>query len=159
MRKLLIAASALAIAAPAAAQHRVAPADEEIVHHLPHPGEIEAVGETLGRATDALMDVNIGPVVDAIDPGRRFGRHRDETLGDIASRDDPYVRERIRDSIAATSAGIGVMIDQLAVLAPALRRSIEDSRRRMEDAIRDRRHPTRDYDDGAYPDWDEDYDR
>jgi hypothetical protein len=162
MRKLLIFTSVLAIAAPAAAQHRYEPADDEIVRSLPHPGEIHAMGETLSRVTDALMDVEVGPVVDAVDPARRLHRrHHDETLGDIASRDDPYARERMHDSIAAATIGIGAMVDQLAVMTPVLRRSIEDSRRRVEDAIRDGRERRYDryHDREEYYDRDPDYDR
>jgi hypothetical protein len=154
LRKLIVAVSALALTAPAAAYPRDSgPADEgivvdEAVRNLPPPGEIEAVGDTLGRVADAVMDIDIGPVADAIDPYRR---HREETLGDIASRDDPYARERIHDSIGAATVGISAAMEQLAVLTPVLRRSIEDATRRIDEAMRgrdyrrDRRHdPERD---------------
>ena len=149
MRKLIVAVSALALAVPAAAQPRHRSSDEDVTRNLPPPGEIEAIGETLGRVADAVMDVDVGPVADAVDPGRR--PHR-ETVGDIASRDDPYARERIRDSIAASTIGLRVALDQIAILTPAIRRSIEDAERRIDDAMRDR-----DYRRGR--DWDRDRDR
>ena len=136
MRKLLFAASALAFAAPAFAQG----SDGKIVRALPAPGEIEEVGDALGRVADAVMDVEIGPVVDAIDPRGRLGHGpRDRTIGDIASRDDPYARERIRDSIGAMSVGLGGMVEQLAVLTPVLRQTLEDAGRRISDAMQARR--------------------
>jgi hypothetical protein len=159
MRKLIIAASALApvllAAAPAAAQPYPDPRDEEIVRALPDPRQIEELGDTLGRVAEALMDVPIGPIADAIDPYRR-GRHRDETLGDVASRGDPYARERIRDQVGAASVGVGAAAEQLAVLTPVLRRSLDDATRRMEDAM-SRRGRGRDYDrDGDYErDWED----
>jgi len=154
MRKLLIAASVL-FAAPVAAQPRHPPADHDVARHLPPAGAVDALGERIARFTDALMDVRIGPVVEAIDPYRR---PHDETVGDLVSRDDPYARERMRDSIGDATAGIGVIVDELAVLAPALRRSIEDSRRRMENAILERRAARRDYDRDYRDDYDPDMD-
>ena len=142
MRKLIFAASLLAVAAPAAAQPYPDPRDDEIARDLPPPGEIEAMGDALGDVADAIMDVDIGPVVDAMDPYRRH-RHRERTLGDLASRDDPYARERIRDSIGAATFGLAATVEQLAILTPVLRRSLEDAARRMDDAMR--RHRDRDW--------------
>ena len=163
MRKLIIAASAAALAAvPAAAQPR--PEDEDVARRLPPPGEIAEIGEALGRVADVVMDVDIGPLADAIDPARarHRGPHR-ETLGDLASRDDPYARERIRDSIGAATVGLEVAMRQLAVLAPVLRRSIEDAERRVDDAMHRRprdydRDRDRDYDRDRDRDYDRDYD-
>ena len=154
MRKLIIATCAFAVAAPLAAQPYPDPREDEIRRALPHPGEVEAAADTVGRVADAIMDVDVAPVVDAIDPR---ARHRGErTLGDIASRDDPYARERVRDDIAAASVGLGAMVEELAVLTPVLARSLEDAARRMEDAIehsRARRHG-RDHDDRDHRDHD-----
>ena len=172
MRKHLLAFGLLALAATPAAAQYVHPADEEMLRSLPDQDEIDAMGDAIGGATDALMDVDVGPLVDAVDPGAyHYRRHRPETLGDLATRNDPYARERIRRDIAAATAGVGLMVDRLAVLAPALRQSIEDSRRRMQEALRDSRFqrryepdrydgyaPDRDWRDGGrpYSDWDED---
>ncbi len=144
MRKLIIAASALAFAAPAAAQSYPDPRDDEIARAIPHAGEIEAVGDTVGRVAEAIMDVPIGPIVDALDP---YGRHRGDrnrTLGDVASRDDPYARDRIRDEVGAATVGVAAAAREMAVLTPVLRRSLEDATRRMEDAIAGRRGPDHD---------------
>lgn len=158
MRKLIVAAgAAAALSMPASAQPR--PADEDSVRNLPPPGEIAEIGEALGRVADVMMDVDVGPLRDAIDPvrARHRGRHR-ETLGDLASRDDPYARERIRDSIGAATVGLEVAMRQLSVLAPVLRRSIEDAQRRVDDAMHRRpRDYDRDYDRDR--DYDPDHDR
>lgn len=152
MRKLIFAASALAFAAPAAAQPYPDPRDDEIVRELPPPGEIEAMGDALGDVADALMDVDVGPVIDAADPDRRYRHRRERTLGDIASRDDPYARERIRDGIGAATVGLAATVEQLAILTPVLRRSLEDAARRMDDAMRGHR---RDWDRRDYPERDD----
>src|ERR1044072_4728711 len=90
LRKLIIALTALAAAAPVAAQPYSDPRDEDLVRRLPPPAEIERMGDAIGRATDALMDVDVGPVADALDPyHRRYRYGRRETLGDLAGRRDP----------------------------------------------------------------------
>jgi hypothetical protein len=160
LRKLIIAACvAAAFAVPAAAQPY--PDDDEIVRDLPPPGEIEEIGDRLGRTADAVMDVDVAPIVDAVDPqARRYRRHRDVRVGDIVSHGDPYARDRIQDSIAAATFGIEAALRQIAILTPVLRRSIEDAERRMDDAMRrDPRDRDRDYDRDRDRDYDPDYDR
>jgi hypothetical protein len=140
MRKLIIAVTALAAAAPAFAQPRYDPPEygargDDIVRRLPPPQEIERIGDSLGAATDALMDVDVGPIADALDPYHRHYRRGPETLGDLAGRRDPYARERIRGEIGAVTVGLGAAMQQMAVMTPILRRSLEDSIRRIDDAI------------------------
>jgi hypothetical protein len=136
LRKLIIAMTALAASAPAFAQPQYDPRDDEILRRLPPPQEVERIGDALGRATDALMDVDVGPVADALDPYHRRYRHgRRETLGDMAYRRDPYARERMRGEIGAVTIGLGAAVEQMAILTPMLRRSLEESIRRMDDAI------------------------
>lgn len=158
MRKLIIAAGALAFAAPALAQPGP-PRDPDAARALPHPEQIEALGDTVARVADALMDVPIGPIADAVDPHRR-GRHRNETLGDVASRDDPYARERIRDQVGAATVGLGAVMGEIAVVTPVLRRSLEDAARRMEDAMAGRHsRDDRDYGRDRRRDDERDYER
>jgi hypothetical protein len=134
MRKLILAASILACAAPALSQPYPDPRDDDFARALPQGRDLEEVGDTVGRVAEEIMDVPIGPIADAVDPYRR-GRHRDETLGDIAHRDDPYARERMRDQIGAATVGLGAIMSELAVVTPVLRRSLEDASRRIEDAM------------------------
>ncbi|MEA3011370.1 MAG: hypothetical protein QOJ91_3062 [Sphingomonadales bacterium] len=135
MRKLIIAMTALAAAAPAFAQPGYDPRSDDIVRRLPPPQEVERIGDSLGAASDALMDVDVGPIADALDPYHRHYRRGPETLGDLAGRRDPYARERIRGEIGAVTVGLGAAMQQMAVMTPILRRSLEDATRRMEDAI------------------------
>ena len=136
MRKLIIAMTALAAAAPAFAQPQYDPRDDDIVRRLPPPHEVERIGDSLGAATEALMDVDVGPVADALDPYHRRYRHgRRETLGDLAGRRDPYARERMRAEIGAVTVGLGAAMEQVAIMTPILRRSLEESLRRMDEAI------------------------
>ena len=147
---ILAAASAAALAAPAHAQSSSSfpqEADREIVRSLPAPHEVEEMADVAGRAAEALLDVPIGGVVNAIDPSRRV--RRDETVEEVVGRDDPYLRERIRDSVGNLAVGMGDMVEQVAIVAPELRRALAGFEQSLERAIsgygaRDRRG--RDYD-------------
>lgn len=143
MRRLLIGAAALALTGPAEA-HPADEADRDMVRSIPHPGEIEAVGETLDRVVGAVLAVPIGPLVDAIDradpegrPHRRY--RRGDTVGDVAGGGDPYFEERLRDQIHGVTIGMGVMAAQLAVIAPEMRRAIERAEQDIERAVREGR--------------------
>ncbi len=147
MRFLILAASTLALSATAA-QAQSSPSfpeemDEEIVRNVPPPEAMEDMADTVGRAAEAVLDVPIGGVVRAIDPSRRV--HPRETVGDVAGRSDPYVRERIRDSVDDLAVGMGDVAARVAVVAPALRRSLADLERNLDRALGGGRHE-RDYD-------------
>jgi hypothetical protein len=147
MRRILIGAAALAVAGPAAADapRPADPRDRAIVESIPNPAEVEAMGETLDRVVGAVLDIRVGPLIDAIDAadpeGRRDRRRyrKDETVGDIASDGDPYFEERLSDQIRGAAAGMGVMVEQLAVMAPEMRRAIERAERDVARAIDDAR--------------------
>ena len=145
MRRFLIAAAAIALAGPATAQEVFTPEmDRDIAQAIPPAEEVEAMGETMDRVLGAFLDIPIGPIVDAVeaaDPdARRARRHhpRDRTLRDMASRDDPYFEDRMRDSIHGVTAGMGAMMEQIAVLAPVMRRSLGEMERNVAEAMRDR---------------------
>jgi hypothetical protein len=138
MRRILIGLAAVAVAGPAAAHpkddaYRGASreADREIARSIPHPAEVESAGAAVEAVVGAMMDVPIGPLVDAIDAADPAGRpyrrphRRDETIGDLAADGDPYFEDRLHDQIRGVTAGMGVMAEQLAVMAPEMRRAIE----------------------------------
>jgi len=147
LRKLILAASALALGLPAAASAQSSPSfpeemDEDIVRSLPQPEQVEDMAEVAGRAAEAVLDVPIGGVVRAIDPTRPV--RRDDTIADISR--DPYLRDRIRDSVDDMAIGMGDVMAQVAVVAPALRRSLADLERNLDRAINDsQRRRGRDY--------------
>ena len=145
MRRILIAAAALSLTGPAAAQQVFTPElDEEIDRAIPRAEQVEAAGETIDRVVGAVLDVPIGPIVDAVEAADPDSRHRrrgprDRTLRDMASRDDPHFEDRLRDSIHGVTVGMGAAMEQVAILAPVLRRSLADMERGIAEAMRDHR--------------------
>lgn len=116
MRLLLAVAVATLTAVPASAQP-------------PRPSErIEAYAPAIDRMTDAFLNLDLGPVLDAADPRRP---HYDRTLRDMARRGDPRFERRLRASIYGTTAGMGRMADAIAAARPALRRAIAEMERSM----------------------------
>lgn len=143
MHKLIFAAvAAAAVAAPAAAQRgpifdeRM---DDEITRAIPSGEAIEAMAPALDRSLGALLNVDVGPILDAADPYRRrpgYGRPG-RTLGELGRRDDPYLEQRLRSSIYGATGDMARMMGALAIAAPSLRRSLGELERGMEAAIED----------------------
>lgn len=145
MPRYLIAAAAAALSAPAVAQP-ADPLEEDIRRAIPPAEQVEAMAPALDRAVGALLDVEVGPLIDAVDPYRRhpdYGR-RGRTLGELGRRDDPYFEERLRSSIYGTTEGMSRVMDSLAASAPALARSVRELERAMDIALGAYREPYRD---------------
>jgi hypothetical protein len=150
MRKmpLFLALSAAALAStPALAQPR----------ELPSGAEIEAMAPALGRAMEGMLDVDVGPIVDAVDPYARRPGHGapGRTLRNLGRRGDPDFDRRLRDSLYGTTAGMARMADAFAAAAPALRGAMLDFEANIRAVARDtqRRLPPPQVDD----DWDREY--
>ena len=139
MPRILIALAAAALAAPVFAQPAPDPLEEDIARAIPPAEEIEAMAPALDRAVGALLDVDVGPILDAADPMRRrpgYGRPG-RTLGELGRRDDPYFEERLRSSIYDSTADMSRMMGAFAAAAPALARSLREMERAMGAAIED----------------------
>jgi hypothetical protein len=154
MYKLLIGlAATAAVAAPAAAYD---PADR-----LPSSRDVEAMAPVMDRMAGALMQLDVGPLMDAVDPYARqpgYGRHG-RTLGALGRHNDPYFDRRVRGAIYGGTARAGAMMDAFAAMLPALERSMSEVRRGIGDAVgeyhrRDGRSDPYPYDDDpwGYPD-------
>ena len=146
MRRMMIAAAGLALAAPAAGQEIFTPEmDRDIARAIPPAEQFEAMGVVLDRVLGAFLDIPIGPLIDAVeavDPDARRNRQsdrRDRTLREMAGRDDPHFEERMRDSVRAVSGNMGSVMQQVAIMAPIMRRSLGDMERNVAEAIREGR--------------------
>jgi hypothetical protein len=118
LRKLILAASALAFAASAANAQSSTFAeqmDEDIAQSLPHPFEIEEAGDRMQGAVGAILDMPIGGVVRAIDPTADV--RRDDSIADVAGRDDPDFEGRVQDDLRGLTLGMADLVRQMAVVA------------------------------------------
>jgi hypothetical protein len=110
MRLMLLAAAGAAIlAGPASAQGRHAEDAQRVID--------EAV-PAMDRATQALLNLDIGPILDAVDP---YGPHPHRTLRDMARRDDPDFERNLRASIYGSAASLQRMTAAAVAAEPALR--------------------------------------
>jgi hypothetical protein len=117
---LLAAAGAAALAGPAAAQdYRYAPAIEEA------GPAIDEIAPAMDRATQALLNLDLGPILDAVDPMRP---HPHRTLRDMARRDDPDFERNLRSSIYGSAASLHRMTAAAAAAEPALRQALDQFR-------------------------------
>lgn len=138
MRKLLIAALALTISAPALAADRDDRRDtDRVVRQLSDPRIARELGDTLGALVDAMMDVRIGRLAAVLGGDRNPGRaEADRTIGDLASRDDPYFRDRTRAEVRAMTAGTGAAMRAMAAAIPELMRTADQIERDIERVAR-----------------------
>ena len=114
---------ALAAVPVAAQQHR----EEQALR-----GGAEAVRQAapmVDRSADAALELDIGPLLDALHPDSPRGRHM--TLRELGRRDDPDFDAKLRRSIDRGSARAAATLDAMATAAPSIRQSL----RQMEAAI------------------------
>ncbi len=141
MRSILALAPVLALAAiagPAAAQSYPDPRDQALVDALPHPYEVEEMGDRLGDALGAIVNVPVGGMINAIDPYARV--HPDTSIADVASRGDPHFEERMQDEVAGISLKMADMMRGVAMAAPAFRRSLDELERSLGSIVDDFEH-------------------
>ena len=131
MRSLLLAAAALAL--PAAVQAKPH-SDAPIADSLPPPQVIDRGAVALDRVIDGLLQVDVGPVANAIDPTRPHGP---KTLGDMGRKDDPYFDQRVHRSVGELADGMIEMSYRMHKLEPVLRHTFEDAARNIQDALHD----------------------
>lgn len=107
-RVLILAAATTLIAVPAAASAQ-------------RPSErIRDYAPAIDRTAEAMLNLDLGPILDAADPGRYHGRH---TLRAMAPRDDPNFERRLHATVYGTAARMGAAADAIAAAEPALRRT------------------------------------
>jgi hypothetical protein len=138
MRKLvLISAAALggiALATmPVAAQHR----EEEALRGA---GEmVQQAAPMVGRSADAALELDVGPLLDALHPDAPRGRHL--TLREIGRSNDPDFDRKLQRSIYRGSARASAMLNAMAAAAPEMRRSLHDMRAAIGAAMVEARRP------------------
>ena len=131
MRKILISVAALGtvalVALPVAAQQRVRHQEEQALR-----GGAEALRQAapmVDRSADAALELDIGPLLDALHPYGPRGRHM--TLRQLGRSEDPEFDARLHRSIYRGTQRAAATLDAMAMAAPSIRQSL----RQMEAAI------------------------
>jgi hypothetical protein len=104
---------------------------------LPRGAEVAAMAPMIDRMAGAVLQLDVAPMLDALDPFNRYGPRGRRTLGELARRDDPDFDRRLRGSIYGTTAAMARMMDAIATATPAMRRSLREMEREIDRAVRD----------------------
>ncbi len=137
MRTFLTTLAAVGVAALVAGSLAAQPREERALR-----GGAEAVRQAapmLDRSTDRALDLDIGPLLDALDPYSPRGRRM--TLRELARRDDPDFERRLRRSIYRGSARTAATLDAMATAAPSIRRSLREMEAAIAGAMLEARRP------------------
>ena len=142
MRRFLIPLAALggiALAAlPLTAQPRGQPPREEQALR----GGAAAVRQAapmIDRSADSALELDIGPLLDALHPYGPRGRHM--TLRELGRSNDPDFDRKLRRSIYRGSARAAATLDAMAGAAPSIRRSLRDMEAAIAGAMVEARRP------------------
>jgi hypothetical protein len=126
MRLVLLAAAALVSTPVIAATPPDGRAAEALTHSLPAPQAVEAYGNAADTAADALMEVPVGPMEEAVTPWRDYPpEHRNETLGDMAHARDPQFQHKIHRYVGKMTDTMNAMTQTAAMAAPVVDRELD----------------------------------
>ncbi|MGF1549685.1 MAG: hypothetical protein ACFBQW_04035 [Sphingomonadaceae bacterium] len=138
MHILIAPAAILALAAPAAVAAQ--PAAPPVEEAIPDAAELDRMEEIARRLFDIVLDLEMGPLLDAVDPEGGEGHDEaegDMTVRDIARRDDPDFEAKADAALDALGDNMGRMTRLLAALAPAMRDLADELGAQIEQATRD----------------------
>lgn len=141
MRTVLITLAALGgaalVALPVAAQHRPQHREEQALRG--GAAAVRQAAPMVDRSADAALELDIGPLLDALHPYSARGRHL--TLRELARRDDPDFDAKLRRSIYRGSARAAATLDAMASAAPAIRQSLHQMEAAIAGAMVEARRP------------------
>ena len=130
MRNILIAVPFLLCGSPAFAQ-----AAPIIPPELTDPATVHQLAGTLESLTHALMNVRIGEARAALEGRDATPRERNETIGDLARRDDPNFERHMHQQIATIEPQIQRGAQAMNRALPAIMQSVDDAQRAVDRAL------------------------
>jgi hypothetical protein len=145
MRAFLIPLAALGgaalVALPVAAQHREPPRAQHHEEDVLRGGAEAArqAGPMVERSADSALELDIGPLLDALHPRGPRGRHM--TLRQLGRANDPDFDQKLHRSIYRGSARAAATLDAMATAAPSIRRSLREMEAAIGGAMAEARGP------------------
>lgn len=114
-------------------------AEGDMVRKMNDPAFQDGVADMMGGMVKAVMAMKVGPVLDAankMDPRGRYRRpHPDATVGDMVSRNDPHVADRVAGQTRAATRSMGVMASGMARMMPVMVEMARDMGAQMEKSM------------------------
>lgn len=137
MRKNLIILPFALCASPAFAQ-----APPQLPPELTDPAIVHQLAGTLESLTHALMTVRIGEARAALEGRTATPRERNETIGDLARRDDPNFERHMHQQIATIEPQVQHGVQAVNRAMPAIMQSVDDAQRAIDRALANMPDPT-----------------
>ena len=135
--KTLIALPLLLCASPVAAQPM-----PQLPPELADPATIHQLTGALQQLTHALMNVRIGEARAALEGRDATPRERNQTIGDLARRDDPDFERRMHQQIASIEPQAQRGVQAVNRALPAIMQSLDDAERAVDRAVANLPDPT-----------------
>ena len=136
MRKTLLL-PLLCAASPALAQ----PAPV-LPPELTNPAAVHQLTGALQQLTQALMNVRIGEARAALEGRDATPRERNQTIGDLARRDDPNFDRHMHQQIASVEPQVQQGVRAVNRALPAIMQSLDDAERAIDRAVANMPDPT-----------------
>ena len=138
MRKILIVLPLALCASSAFAQA----APPQLPPELTDPATVHQLAGTLESLTHALMGVRIGEARAALEGRNATPRERNETIGDLARRDDPNFERHVHQQIATIEPQVQRGVQAMNRALPAVMQSLNDAQRAIDRALANMPDPT-----------------
>ena len=137
MRKILFALPLIGLSTPAFAQPV-----PQIPPELADPATVHQLTGALQELTHALMNVRIGEARAALEGRDASPRERNQTIGDLARRDDPNFERRMHQQIATIEPQAQRGVQAMNRAFPSIMQSLGDAERAIDRAVANMPDPT-----------------
>ena len=106
------------------------------------PGTVHQLAGTLESLTHALMSVRIGEARAALEGRNATPGERNQTIGDLARRDDPNFERHMHQQIATIEPQVQRGVQAMNRALPAVMQSLDDAQRAIDRALANMPDPT-----------------
>jgi hypothetical protein len=137
MRKIIFALPLIVLSVPATAQPV-----PQLPPELTDPATIHQLTGALQQLTHALMNVRIGEARAALEGRDATPRERNQTIGDLARRDDPNFERHMHQQIASIEPQAQRGVQAVNRALPAIMQSLDDAERAVDRAVANMPDPT-----------------
>ena len=139
MRKILIVLPLLLCSAPAFAQQAPPPM---LPPELTDPATVHRLAGTMQELSQALMNVRIGEARAALEGRDAAPQERNQTVGDLARRNDPNFDRHLHQQIASVEPQVQRGVQAMNRALPAMMQALAQAQQALERAVANLPDPT-----------------